>query len=72
MLLQYRPSRAEFGRLWLSRRTQDGENKDRYMKICTELSRSMLRNLNASSLIYENKHTNIRHSQWKDCLRCTA
>lgn len=45
MLLQCRPPRAEFGRLWFSKRTQDRKNKDRYLKIPTELSRSMLRNL---------------------------
>lgn len=64
MLLQYRPPRAEFGSLWLSKRTQVSYyNKDRYVKIPAELSRSMLRNLNKSSFIYENKHINIRPSQ---------
>lgn len=62
MLLQYRPPRAWFGKLWFSKRTQDRENKDRYMKITTELSRSILRNLNESSLIYE-KNIHITPSQ---------
>lgn len=63
MLLQYRPPRAQLGRLWFSKRTQDRENKDRYMKIPTEISRSIFRNLHESSLIYENKHIIIRPSQ---------
>lgn len=48
MLLQYRPPRAEFGRLWFSKRSQDRENKDKYMKIPTELTISMLKNLRAA------------------------
>lgn len=63
MLLQYRSPRAWLGRLWFNKRTQDREKKDRYMKIPTELSRAILRNLNESSLIYENKNINIRPSQ---------